>query len=395
LSRPTARVERLAALLLLAALIGCAQKAEPPAAIPPPPPPPAPVPPAFTPVPFRVIAFTDIPGWREDRMAEALPALRKSCAALLKMPDDRAVGQLALYGKAGEWNAACRALPQAGGDDAVRTYLEKAFRPAYLPDAPDDGLFTGYYEPIARGSKTKTGKFTAPLYRKPPGSVTADRAAIDRGALAGKGLELVWLDDAIDAYFLQVQGSGTVMLDGGGQMRVGYAGDNGKTYVAIGRLLVERGALKPEDVSLQSIRDWLRRNPREAPAVMQANPRYIFFRAQDGMEGPLGSGGVALTPGRSLAVDPAHIAMHVPLWVDVSEPGSAGPGSAGPGASERRIRRVMVAQDTGSAIKGPMRGDFFWGHGPEAEVKAGPMKERGSILLLLPESVAARLAPRS
>ena len=211
-----------------------------------------------------------------------------------------------------------------------------------------------------------------------------DRAAIATGALAGAAPVIAWVDDPVDAFFLHVQGSGRIALAGGGMLRVGYAGKNGHAYVSIGRALIERGALARADVSLQSIRAWLAANPGEAAAVLALNPSYVFFRELHG-EGPLGAQGVPLTPGRSLAVDRRFLPLGAPLWLDVMAPASD------PAAADRRLRRLVIAQDTGGAIRGPLRGDLFWGFGAEAESVAGRMKHPGGYVLLLPNPVAERL----
>ena len=184
---------------------------------------------------------------------------------------------------------------------------------------------------------------------------------------------LVWVDDPVDAFFVQIQGSGVVQLNDGNVMRIGYAGQNGHVYYAIGRELIERGELTKEEVSLQTIRAWLEKNPAQADEIMNTNASYVFFRELDG-EGPLGGEGVALTAGRSLAIDRSLISYGVPVWTDI-EP---------PSASVGKIQRLMVAQDTGGAIRGAVRGDVFWGFGERAEAIAGPMKSRGQYWILLP-----------
>ena len=193
--------------------------------------------------------------------------------------------------------------------------------------------------------------------------------------LSGKGLELVWVDDPVDAFFLQIQGSGLIRLPSGKILRVGYAGKNGQPYFAIGRDLVARGALTTENVSLQTIRAWLAANPAEAQAVMNKNQSYVFFRAITGA-GPIGAQGVPLTAGHSLAVDRRYIPLGAPLWLDTADP-------LVPGAP---LRRLVIAQDTGGAIKGVVRGDFFWGSGDRARNGAGKMKEPGRFYILLPRS---------
>ncbi len=382
-------LRRLAAAAALIAMAACAEKAPPPsqAATPPIAPSPAsPTAPSPSPLVFpgfslTAVSFGNLPGWQADTQSDALVALRRSCAKLAAQPADRPVGANGVGGNAGQWRAACAAA-QAAKDDEARGYFEQQFR-AYRVQPADgkDGLFTGYYEPSLRGSKTRGGRYTVPIYRRPPdwdpkGGPYPDRAAIDAGALAGKKLELAWAEDAIDVFFLQVQGSGRIELPDGQMMQVGYAGDNGRKYVAIGKILIERGVYKPEEVSLQSIRDWMRANPKQAPALMRENPRYIFFRVLE-TGGPIGAGGVALSPGRSLAIDPAFMPMGAPLWLDTTWPGP----------EAKPLRRLVVAQDTGSAIKGPVRGDVFWGPGAEAERHAGQMRQPGTYFLFLPKTV--------
>jgi len=310
-------------------------------------------------------------------------------------------------GTVADWVAPCRALAAvpAGSDPAARAFLEEWFRPFLAGNHGDaEGLFTGYYEAELRGSRTRKGDYQTPLRRRPSDLVMVDlgefrdgmkgeriagrvvdgrlrpyedRKAIEAGALKEPGLDLVWVDDPVDAFFLQIQGSGRVTLDDGSVMRVGYDGQNGHPYFAIGRELVARGALTKDEVSMQSIRAWLDANPDQAKGVLHMNPSYVFFRVLDG-EGPIGAQSVPLTPGRSLAVDPRFVAYGTPLWLDAEDPLDA----------RARVRRLMVAQDTGGAIRGPVRGDVFWGHGEEAELRAGKMKSKGRYWLLIPRTAA-------
>lgn len=353
-------------------------------------------------------SFEGLPGWQDDPLSEALPALLRSCRRLQAIPDDRAVGPNGVGGTVADWRAPCAALEAlpSGDDVAARAALEAHFTPfAASADGDEAGLFTGYYEAELRGSFDLDERYRWPLYHRPPDLVTVDlgrfradlegvrvvgrvedgelrpyptRAEIDAGALSDRTLELLWVDDPVDVFFLHVQGSGRVVLPDGSVVRVGFAASNGHPFYAIGRALIEEGRLPPDRVSMQAIRDWLRRHPEQARAVMQRNARYIFFRPIVG-GGPVGAQGVALTAGRSLAVDPDYVALGAPVWLDTTWPGSDAP-----------LRRLMVAQDTGSAIKGPVRGDVYWGSGEEALEQAGRMKQAGRYYLLLPKSVAER-----
>ncbi len=354
---------------------------------------------------LQQVAFRALPGWRDDAVSQARPALLSSCKILGAKSATAPVGPGGLAGTAGEWRAPCNALATAGSSDgAVRRAIEAWFVPFAVTDADGpEGLFTGYYEPELQGSRKRTGGYTVPLYRPPPDLATVEaegetrvgrmvdghllayhtRQAIDGGALAGRGLELLWLADPIDAFFLQAQGSGRVRLAEGGSLRIGYAASNGLPPTMIGRILVERGELTKEAATMQTVRQWLRDHPAEATVLMQMNARYIFFREIPG-DGPLGALGVALTPGRSLAVDPKLLPLGAPLWLDTTYPAET------PEAGQP-LRRLVVAQDSGGAIKGAVRGDLYWGSGDEALRYAGPMKQRGRYYLLLPKAVAARL----
>lgn len=399
----------LAALVLLIAPVAflgaCAPK-------------PPPAPPAIA---FQPASFADLPGYGVDRLAEALPALSRSCARMTPR-NERGLDSHDRYGSGNDWKPFCTALaalPQ--GDDAgLRRLIESELRPvAVIGDGKPEGLFTGYYEPLVRGSRQKQGRYTVPLYRQPPDLVQVDlgefrdslkgqriagrvrdgrlrpyedRGQIEAGALANKNLELVWLDDASDAFFLQVQGSGLVQLDSGAKTRVGFAAQNGHPYVAVGRVMIDRGTLTREDVSMQAIRAWLRANPTAAPELLRQNPSYVFFRElpapKDDLDGPPGAQGVALVPGRSLAVDRSHFALGLPLWVAATRPAETA-------AEAVPFQRLMVAQDTGGAIRGAVRGDVFWGAGAQAENIAGRMKHPGRTWLLLPKVVAAKLLATS
>lgn len=354
---------------------------------------------ACAPTPDRVVLtpaeFSELSGWSAGTQAGTVAALRRSCQALSRLPDARPVGHPSVGARAGAWTAPCRALGAVARADhsAVRGYFERWFVPYRVASAADGeaGLFTGYFEPGLRGARQRTSRFNVPLYRKPPELATgaggggaarriASRKEIANGALAGRGLELVWVDSVVDAFFLHVQGSGRVRLPDGAIMRVGFAGRNGHPYRSIGKELIDRGAVAAEDVTMQSIRAWLLANPLEAKSVMAANASYVFFREIAG-DGPIGSQGVALTSGRSLAVDRRYLPLGAPVWLETTDPLG----------DNRPLRRLMVAQDTGSAIKGIVRGDVFWGHGAQAALRAGRMKQSGRYFLLLPRT--ARPAP--
>lgn len=262
-----------------------------------------------------------------------------------------------------------------------------------------DGLFTGYYEPTLTASAGDEG---VPLLAKPDDMITVNlgdfrpelkgesitgrvdgdklvpypaRAEIEDGKLGGNAQEIVRVDNRVDAFFLHIQGSGMVKKPDGGTLHVGYAAQNGQPYYAIGQELIKRGHLAKENVSMQSIRAWLEANPDEGREIMKLNKSYVFFRALDG-EGPLGAEGVPLTPERSLAVDRRKIPYGAPVFIDAEEP-----------EGEGRLSRLMIAQDTGGAIRGAVRGDFFWGAGDVAAHKAGLMKSHGRAYILLPRGV--------
>jgi membrane-bound lytic murein transglycosylase A len=392
----------VAALLLLLPLItACERKPQPPA-------PPAAVSKELQLTPAR---FADLPGWAEDRVAEALPALRRSCARLLRGDGAAPVGPQAVGGRIADWKEPCAALAAVGeGDEAgLRRWLEQGFTPVQVTaGAEPEGLFTGYYEVELDGARTPSPRFAVPLYRRPSDLLSANlgsfaddlagrtifgrvegqrfvpyaaRAEIEGGALAGRGLELFWVADPVEAFLLHIQGSGQLRLAEGGTARVGFAAANGHPFYGIGRALIERGLLPKDQASMPEIRDWLKAHPEQGREMMQLNRRYIFFREIDG-EGPIGAEGVALTPGRSLAVDTALLPLGAPVWLDTHWPADP----------QRPLRRLMVAQDTGSAIRGAVRGDFFWGSGDAALSDAGRMKSAGRYWFLLPRQVVERIA---
>ena len=319
--------------------------------------------PSLTPV-----RFDQLPGWSTDRPSEAVPSFLAGCP---RLTDPQL---LALCGRARDL--------APGNDIAARAFFEQSFQPHLAStDGTAQGLVTGYYEPEFRASRTRGGEFQTPLLRRPSGHVQGrtlpPRAQIARGALARRGLELLWVADPVDAFFLQIQGSGRARLDDGAIVRVTSDGQNGQPYVPIGRVLVDRGEMKLEDVSMQSIRAWLKSHPGEATGVMDQNPSFVFFRevrdiAPDA--GPPGAMGVPLTPLRSVAVDRTHIALGTPIWLDTND--ALTPTTP--------LRRLAMAQDVGGAIRGPLRADLFYGWGADAEERAGRMRQPGSVYVLLP-----------
>lgn len=360
------------------------------------------------------VTYADLPGWSKGKQAGAIVPLTRSCEKLSTQPADRPVGKGSIAGLAGriaDWRAACAALRRLRPDDdkAAKVFFERQFTPFRVrAGTAEKGVFTGYYEAEIRASRVRRGPYTVPIYGPPPdltarklGRISASlagqrvsgriengrlvpyfsRAEIEAGPVAKNWPVLLWTDDPVDLFVTHVQGSAIVRLDDGATTRIGYAADNGMTFVAIGRLMLERKIIAPSDASMQGIRAWLKANPGRAQLLMRENPRYIFFREIDGA-GPVGAQGVPLSPGRSLAVDPRYIPFGAPLWLVTSWPGRA----------DRPLRRLMVAQDRGNAIKGAVRGDFFWGSGEAALEQAGRMKQRGEYYLLLPRAVADRLA---
>lgn len=342
-------------------------------------------------------SFQDLQGWSQDHQSLTLEAFRRSCSRILQLapatPLDTKLISNTFYGVAGDWREACEAAAHVGaGDEAARAYFETYFAPVrFVSDR--SGLFTGYYEPEMNGARSQGGIYQTPILATPPGFKEArdagkllpTRAEIEDGALEGQARPIVWLADPIDAFFLHVQGSGRVRLSDGTTMRLAFAGKNGQPYTSIGKVLIARGALTPETVSMQTIRVWLDEHRDEMPAILRQNESYIFFRElkdTDDTLGPLGAEGINLTPGRSMAVDRSLHPLGVLLWLDASP---AIPGSDGP-----RLERLMVAQDTGTAIRGLQRGDVFWGSGEEAAHYAGHMQSTGEIIALLPRALAAR-----
>jgi membrane-bound lytic murein transglycosylase A len=327
--------------------------------------------------------FNALPGWNSDRLSEAMPALLSSCAVFAKWPDEKPVGKIG--GQAADWRPACNAATQVapGDNTGAALFLTTYFQPyAALNRTTDQGLFTSYYETEVNGARQRGGPYKFPLYRAPKPAVNLTRAQIDAGALNGKGLEFMWLADPVDVFDLQIQGSGLVKLPDGSVTRVGYAGNNGHAFVPVARLMLDAGVLPRSQGSMQGMRAWMKAHPAEAKIWMHKNPRYIFFHELDSRAGlptgPAGAMGVTLTPTRSMAVDPAFLPLGVPVWLDTHAPDGS------------PLQRLMVAQDVGSAIKGPIRGDLFWGTGPSALEFAGRMKNSGRYYVLLPKTLGPR-----
>jgi membrane-bound lytic murein transglycosylase A len=390
-----------ATLLALVALAACQT--------PPPPQPPAPATPAEAPKPaagqpappapplgkaatpaLRAVAWDAVPGWREDNPFLAWDAFLRSCGVLKRQA---------------AWREVCDAADAltAPDRDNVTRFFELNFIPyqAVNPDGTESGLITGYYEPLLRGSRVRTARYQYPVYGVPDDLLVLDlaeihpelknmrlrgrlegrrvlpyynRAQIEQGAAAVAGKEILWVDDAIDLFFLQIQGSGRVRFENGEVVMLGYADQNGHPYRSVGRLLVERGDLPLERASMHGIKTWARANPDKLKELLNYNASYVFFREMPkNLPGPLGSLGIPLTSRRSIAVDARFIPLGAPVFIATTLPGSKQP-----------LTRLMVAQDTGGAIRGPVRADFFWGFGNEAEREAGRMRQPLRMWVFLP-----------
>jgi membrane-bound lytic murein transglycosylase A len=399
--------------LAAAALAGCAT-AKPPLGPVPSPQPPAPL------MRLDSVTFTELEAWPQSDPRAALQAFVRSCGALAGKSDEVPLGGVNYAGTAGEWRPVCAAAAVVSTEspEAARAFFESEFVPYRVGQATATGLFTGYYEPQLRGSRTRHGAYQTPLYGVPLDLVNVDlglfreslkgqriigkvsegrllpypaRAEIESTGL-GAAVPILYVDDPIDAFFLQIQGSGRVVLDDGSVVRAAYAAQNGRPYTAIGAILIQRGELTRETVSMQSIRAWLVEHPADATQIMNANASYVFFEERpigDPLLGAVGAAGVPLTPEASLAIDPTVHALGVPVWLETSAPD---PDAAKP---DRTFDRLLVMQDTGGAIRGPVRGDVYWGYSPDAGSIAGRMRSPGRMTVLLPRSVALRLGPRA
>lgn len=338
--------------------------------------------------------FAAMPGWDRDTLREAWPAFMTSCKTLIRRDG---------------WKNACTAGRQVNANDeqAIRAFFESGFTPYKVvnPDGSETGMVTGYYEPMLRGSRTRGGPYQTALYRVPDDMLTIDLAALypelknmrlrgrvvgnkvvpyfsraemlQSGALTGK--ELVWVDDPVEAFFLQVQGSGRVVLkDTQETIRVAYADQNGYPYKSIGSYLVEKGEMPLSQASAQGIKAWVIANPSRKDELLNVNPSYVFFKEEkiaDPSEGPKGAMGLPLMPLRSIAVDPQRIPLGAPVFLATTQPNS-----------KAVLQKLVLAQDTGGAIRGAVRADYFWGFGNKAGDQAGAMRQSGMMWVLLPNS---------
>ena len=339
------------------------------------------------------LSFADLDGWQDDDLAAAFATFQKSCGAILEgskiMRKARPV-----YG--GLYNAceAARTAAVAGALDReeARKFFEDNFRPVRIePHKQFDGFFTGYYETQVDGSRIATGDYKYPLYRPPKNLIGKrstvfaryDRQEIESGAIAGKGLEICYVKDPVDAFFAQIQGSTRVKLDDGKLLRLNYIASNGKPYTPVGRWLIDQGIVAREDMSMDKIREYMEANPKEGEALRRKNRSYVFFTetALGADDECVGSQGVPLTAGRSLAVDPSIHVYGTPIWVEGEFP-LKGAAPVDP------FHHLMFAQDTGAAIKGPARADIYFGHGEDVEHIAGRMKQHGHFVMLVPKGVS-------
>lgn len=352
----------------------------------------------------KPVAWKKLAGWDSDRHAEAWPALLRNCERKSKAP---------------EWSSLCtkaRQRPATLTDAEARSFFETHFRPhrVHGKRGRQSGLFTGYFEPLLFGSATASSEYAHPVYARPEDLVQVDLSSLYpdlknrriRGRLQGNrlvpffsreqiesgdaplsGNELLWVNDPYALFFLHIQGSGRVRMDDGRTVGVGYADQNGHPYVAIGRVLIERNELEPEAVSMFSIRQWLIDNPQKAIELLNTNPSYVFFVLRDDPgTGPIGSMNVPLTAERSVAIDRKTIDLGTPLWIETTVPDAKGDNATNTPTGAVDYRRLVFSQDTGGAIRGPVRVDIFFGNGERAEFLAGNMKNEGKVYALLPST---------
>ncbi len=337
---------------------------------------------AFAP-PGRTFPITQLPGWQQDNTAAALASFVTSCKAILLMPPDSPLGGSGLAqrlaGQAGLWQPACTAAQStAPGSNAAAQQFFSSWFTAYA--IPGQALITGYFEPEVPGSKNERPGYHVPLYAMPATAALASlpRAAIDAGALHRKVPVTAYVTNPVDAFMLQIQGSGRILLPDGNILRVGFDGQNGQPYTPIGRVLEQMGALQPDQVSYQSISAWLKSHPDQAQSVMEQNARYVFLRPLGALpadEGAPGALGVPLTAERSTAIDKSALPLGAPLFISTTDP-----------ITGAAMNLLTITQDTGGGIHGPNRADIFFGAGPEAEQTAGSMRQPGQLYLLLPKA---------
>ncbi len=318
---------------------------------------------------YKILEFSDLEGWERDDHLAAMRVFQSTCPDL----------------DAPDWRAICAAAPTIGNP---KKFFELLFRPVLIEDGKDM-MFTGYFEPELQGSRVPTARYRFPVYAKPPevrrGTQWLSRREIETtGAMVGRGLEIAWVDDSVELFFLQIQGSGRIRLPDGSAIRVGYGGKNGHPYRSVGTELVRRGTYSPHQVSAQVIQSWVKRNPIDGAELLRHNPSYVFFRTVNQVpahKGPLGAMNRSITELRSVAVDPAYTPLGAPVWIEKK--------------GDNPMNRLMVAQDTGSAIKGAQRADIFMGTGDEAGRKAGRLRDPGRMIVLLPIQRAYALLPEA
>jgi peptidoglycan lytic transglycosylase A len=341
----------------------------------------------------ETLDFASLNGWKDDDHAAAYDAFVKSCNAILR-------GTKAMRAARPVYGAlfnVCERSKTAGTLDReqARAFFEANFKPVRLaPPGQSEGFYTGYYETEVEGSRVKTAEFNVPIYAAPAATVkhnkskvfaNLDRAKIEDGALNGKKLEICYVKSPIDLFFAQIQGSTRVNLDSGAKLRLNYVASNGHPYTPVGRFLIDRGIIAKEDMSMDRIRDWMVANPDEAKDLRRKNRSFVFFRETNlrDHEECIGAQGIPLTPGRSLAVDKKIHTYGTPIWVDAALPIESE-------KPDTKFQRLLVAQDTGSAIVGPARADIYFGTGDKLGSIAGRIKQYGQFVMLVPRNVEVK-----
>lgn len=337
----------------------------------------------------REVSFAEMDGWAQDNHLEALASFNASCPVLARKPRAQTSGS-GIKIPASVWSSLCdeaKFVEKKADPQAARQFFEFRFVPYRVNNrGKETGLFTGYYEPMLYGSYTRKGPYQYPVYAAPANMKKPyfSHAQINKGALRGKGLELAWVDDPVMLFFMQIQGSGRIRMVDGSVLHVGYAGQNGHEYLSIGKVMGDEGILPKDQINFFTIRQWLYDNPKRAFSVMERNPSFVFFKKSD-KKGAVGAVGVELTPRRSVAIDSKHIPYGLPVFISTELP------SATSGGAGQPFKATLIAQDTGGAIRSPVRGDIFFGVGMTAEYMAGNMKGRGTYELLVPREVAYQL----